>query len=74
MKLTENGLTFLSPEEFYHRYGELPDNLGFASIKVVIRMSVQKLGLTFERLIPDFANVSTNVRIVCLDIEIGLCT
>ena len=53
MKIRENGLTFLSSEEFYNRYGELPDNLSFTSIKVVIKMSVQKLGLTFERLIPE---------------------
>ena len=64
IKLTENGLSFLSSDEFYSRYGEVPDNFGFTSIKVVIRMSVQKLGLTFERLIPEMPMLPPMLRLI----------
>jgi len=44
-KFNNNEIQFLTSEEYQGKFGENPDPVCYTSLKQVIRMSIQKLGL-----------------------------
>ena len=47
-KFNNNEIQFLTSEEYEGKFGENPDPVCYTSLKQVIRMSIQKLGLRLE--------------------------
>ena len=47
-KFNNNEIQFLTSEEYQGKFGENPDPVCYTSLKQVIRMSIQKLGLRLE--------------------------